>query len=152
MRADDGETAPACEIPGAITTVHQYELPLVREEVWSLISQVFDRAAVLTAFEQVGGADRALEMARDYALERMAFGRPIGSFQAIKHMLANMYVSAALARSTSSTSSSISVDRIPRIDPEIRSFRVSARVSIPAIPITPFCFLWWAKSVCTLCI
>jgi alkylation response protein AidB-like acyl-CoA dehydrogenase len=51
------------------------------------------------AFEQVGGADRALEMARDYALQRMAFGRPIGSFQAIKHMLADMYVSATLARS-----------------------------------------------------
>jgi acyl-CoA dehydrogenase len=66
---------------------------------WRLIGAVFDRAAVLTAFEQIGGADRALEMARDYALERMAFGRPIGSFQAIKHMLADMYVSAALARS-----------------------------------------------------
>jgi alkylation response protein AidB-like acyl-CoA dehydrogenase len=68
-------------------------------EGWSIIEQVFDRAAVLTAFEQIGGADRALEMARDYALERMAFGRPIGSFQAIKHMLADMYVSATLARS-----------------------------------------------------
>jgi alkylation response protein AidB-like acyl-CoA dehydrogenase len=68
-------------------------------EGWSLIRQVFDRAAILTAFEQVGGADRALEMARDYALDRMAFGRPIGSFQAIKHMLADMYVSATLARS-----------------------------------------------------
>lgn len=66
-----------------------------------LISRVFDHAAVLTAFEQIGGADRALEMARDYALDRMAFGRPIGSFQAIKHMLADMYVSAALARSNS---------------------------------------------------
>ncbi|HEX7758577.1 MAG TPA: acyl-CoA dehydrogenase family protein [Caulobacteraceae bacterium] len=68
-------------------------------EGWRIISQVFDHAAVLTAFEQIGGADRALEMARDYALERMAFGRPIGSFQAIKHMLADMYVSATLARS-----------------------------------------------------
>jgi alkylation response protein AidB-like acyl-CoA dehydrogenase len=68
-------------------------------EGWSIINAVFDRAAILTAFEQVGGADRALEMARDYALERMAFGRPIGSFQAIKHMLADMYVSATLARS-----------------------------------------------------
>jgi alkylation response protein AidB-like acyl-CoA dehydrogenase len=68
-------------------------------EGWSLINAVFDRAAVLTAFEQVGGADKALEMARDYALERMAFGRPIGSFQAVKHMLADMYVSATLARS-----------------------------------------------------
>ena len=68
-------------------------------EGWHIIRQVFDRAAILTAFEQVGGADRALEMARDYALDRMAFGRPIGSFQAIKHMLADMYVSATLARS-----------------------------------------------------
>jgi hypothetical protein len=67
----------------------------------ALITQVFDRAAVLTAFEQIGGADRALEMGRDYALDRMAFGRPIGSFQAIKHMLADMYVSATLARSNS---------------------------------------------------
>ncbi|MFN3523692.1 MAG: acyl-CoA dehydrogenase family protein [Phenylobacterium sp.] len=66
---------------------------------WRIASQVMDRAAILMAFEQIGGADRALEMARDYALERMAFGRPIGSFQAIKHMLADMYVSATLARS-----------------------------------------------------
>lgn len=66
---------------------------------WWIASQVMDRAAILMAFEQVGGADRALEMARDYALDRMAFGRPIGSFQAIKHMLADMYVSATLARS-----------------------------------------------------
>jgi alkylation response protein AidB-like acyl-CoA dehydrogenase len=68
-------------------------------EGWRILTEVFDRAAILTAFEQIGGADRALEMARDYALERMAFGRPIGSFQAIKHMLADMYVSATLARS-----------------------------------------------------
>jgi alkylation response protein AidB-like acyl-CoA dehydrogenase len=68
-------------------------------EGWSILSRVFDRAAVLLAFEQVGGADRALEMGRDYALDRIAFGRPIGSFQAIKHMLADMYVSATLARS-----------------------------------------------------
>jgi alkylation response protein AidB-like acyl-CoA dehydrogenase len=68
-------------------------------EGWSILSRVLDRAAVLLAFEQVGGADRALEMGRDYALDRIAFGRPIGSFQAIKHMLADMYVSATLARS-----------------------------------------------------
>ncbi|MCC8940908.1 acyl-CoA/acyl-ACP dehydrogenase [Bradyrhizobium sp. Arg68] len=68
-------------------------------EGWGVITQVLDRAAVLMAFEQVGGADRALEMGRDYALDRIAFGRPIGSFQAIKHMLADMYVSATLARS-----------------------------------------------------
>jgi alkylation response protein AidB-like acyl-CoA dehydrogenase len=68
-------------------------------EGWGIISQVLDRAAVLIAFEQVGGSDCALEMGRDYALDRIAFGRPIGSFQAVKHMLADMYVSATLARS-----------------------------------------------------
>jgi alkylation response protein AidB-like acyl-CoA dehydrogenase len=64
-----------------------------------VIDAVMDRAAVLVAFEQLGGADRALEMGRDYALERFAFGRPIGSLQAVKHLLADMYVSATLARS-----------------------------------------------------
>jgi alkylation response protein AidB-like acyl-CoA dehydrogenase len=68
-------------------------------EGWSVLTRVLDRAAVLMAFEQVGGADRALEMGRDYALERIAFGRQIGSFQAVKHILADMYVSATLARS-----------------------------------------------------
>jgi acyl-CoA dehydrogenase len=68
-------------------------------EGWSILSRVLDRAAVLIAFEQVGGSDRALEMGRDYALDRIAFGRQIGSFQAVKHILADMYVSATLARS-----------------------------------------------------
>jgi len=52
---------------------------------WGLCERVLDRAAILMAYEQLGGADRALDMARDYALDRMAFGRPIGSFQAVKH-------------------------------------------------------------------
>jgi alkylation response protein AidB-like acyl-CoA dehydrogenase len=64
-----------------------------------ILEQVMNRAAVLLAFEQVGGADRALEMAKDYALNRYAFGRPIGSYQAIKHKLADMYVKNELARS-----------------------------------------------------
>lgn len=70
-----------------------------RGEGWRLVEAVLDRAAVLFAFEQIGGADRALETARDYALQRWAFGRPIGSFQALKHMMADMYVAATLARS-----------------------------------------------------
>src|ERR1700710_2669932 len=61
-------------------------------EGWSIITRVLDRAAVLLAFEQVGGADRALEMGRDYALERIAFGRPIGSLPAGKHQLGDMVV------------------------------------------------------------
>ena len=66
---------------------------------WSMVQRVYDRAAVLFAWEQVGGADTALNMAKNYALERYAFGRPIASYQAIKHKLANMYVKNTLARS-----------------------------------------------------
>jgi alkylation response protein AidB-like acyl-CoA dehydrogenase len=62
------------------------------------LARIQDRAAILMAFEQLGGADRALEMARDYALERYAFGRPIGSYQAIKHKLADVFVRNEVAR------------------------------------------------------
>ena len=68
-------------------------------EGWTLTQKLFDQAAVLFAWEQVGGADRALNMARDYAMQRYAFGRPIASFQAIKHKLAEAYVKNTLARS-----------------------------------------------------
>ncbi|MEE4361640.1 MAG: acyl-CoA dehydrogenase family protein [Pseudomonadales bacterium] len=66
---------------------------------WTQLEKLFDRAAVLFAWEQVGGAEAALHMARDYAMGRYAFGRPIASFQAIKHKLADMYIAQTLARS-----------------------------------------------------
>jgi alkylation response protein AidB-like acyl-CoA dehydrogenase len=68
-------------------------------EGFALLEQVLDRAAILIAFEQCGGADKCLEMAKAYALERYAFGRVIASYQAIKHKLADMYVKNELARS-----------------------------------------------------
>ena len=68
-------------------------------EGWSITKRVLDHAAILTAFEQIGGADVCLAMAKDYAMTRYAFGRPIASFQAIKHKLADMYVNNELARS-----------------------------------------------------
>ena len=64
-----------------------------------ILDTVYDRAAILFAWEQVGGSDTALNMAKAYAMERFAFGRPIASFQAIKHKLANVYVKNTLARS-----------------------------------------------------
>ena len=54
---------------------------------------------VLSAAMLVGVSGVALEVARDYALERQQFGVPIGSFQAVKHLLADMYVRHGLARS-----------------------------------------------------
>ncbi len=66
---------------------------------WPAVQGLLDRAAIMIAFEQVGGANACLQMAREYAMERYAFGRPIGSFQAIKHKLADVYVAIELARS-----------------------------------------------------
>jgi alkylation response protein AidB-like acyl-CoA dehydrogenase len=68
-------------------------------EGWALAEAVLDRAAVLLAFEQIGGAQACLDMAVDFAKNRYAFSRQIGSFQAIKHKLADMYVSIEVARS-----------------------------------------------------
>jgi len=73
--------------------------PLPGSEGADAVRHLLDRAAVMLAFEQVGCAQAALEMARDYARERYAFGRPIGSFQAIKHKLADVYIAIELARS-----------------------------------------------------
>jgi acyl-CoA dehydrogenase len=64
-----------------------------------LIDAVLDQAAVVMAFEELGGAEACLQMALAYAKERYAFGRPIGSFQAIKHRLADLYAELELARS-----------------------------------------------------
>ena len=54
---------------------------------------------ILGYFEQVGGSQAALDMAKAYSLERFAFGRQIGSYQAIKHKLADMYIAVTLAKS-----------------------------------------------------
>jgi len=56
------------------------------------------RQAVVTAFEQTGGAEQAMTVARDYALERKAFGQPIAAFQSIKHRIAEIYGLVELAR------------------------------------------------------
>ena len=63
------------------------------------LDRVHDLAAVALAFEQVGGAERCMEMSVEYAKVRHQFGRPIGSFQAIKHKCADMLVQVESARS-----------------------------------------------------
>jgi alkylation response protein AidB-like acyl-CoA dehydrogenase len=73
--------------------------PLPAARGWAAVELLLERSAVPVAFEQIGGARACLDMARDFALERHAFGRPIGSFQAIKHKLVDIYVANELARS-----------------------------------------------------
>jgi alkylation response protein AidB-like acyl-CoA dehydrogenase len=66
---------------------------------WDLLERVLDLAVVALAAEQVGGAQRVLEMSVDYAKVRVQFGRLIGSFQAIKHKCADMLLQVESAKS-----------------------------------------------------
>ena len=66
---------------------------------WADFSKILDLAVVALAAEQVGGAQRCLDMAVEYAKVRVQFGRPIGSFQAIKHKCADMLLEVESAKS-----------------------------------------------------
>jgi alkylation response protein AidB-like acyl-CoA dehydrogenase len=72
---------------------------LVCENGAGALAHALDLAAVALAAEQLGGLQRCLDMSVDYAGSRYQFGRAIGSFQAIKHLCADMHVAMELARS-----------------------------------------------------
>ncbi len=95
-------------------------------EGWDLAQRVLDRAAVLMAFEQIGGAQAAMEMARNYSVERFAFGRAIGSFQAIKHRIADMYIKTELARSNAYYAAWALAEDAPDLATAAASARVAA--------------------------
>lgn len=65
------------------------------------LGTILDRAAIALAAEQTGGAERCLDLATGHAKQRIQFGQPIGSFQAIQHMCADMLVKVESARSAS---------------------------------------------------
>jgi alkylation response protein AidB-like acyl-CoA dehydrogenase len=67
-------------------------------KAWRAIERTLNHIAVALAAEMVGGAQRALDMAVQYAKDRVQFGRPIGSFQAIKHMCADMLLQVESAK------------------------------------------------------
>jgi alkylation response protein AidB-like acyl-CoA dehydrogenase len=70
------------------------------DEAERVITHAFQVASALLAVEQVGAGQHMLDIAVQYAKERLQFGRPIGSFQAVKHRLADMMVDLEHARST----------------------------------------------------
>ena len=57
---------------------------------WGIVKRALDRATILHCAQSVGGAQKVLEMTVEYAKQRIQFGRPIGSFQAVQHSCANM--------------------------------------------------------------
>ena len=65
----------------------------------SIARDVLDRAAVLMGYEQIGGAERALDETRTFTMGRFAFGRAVASFQALKHRMADVYANTQIALS-----------------------------------------------------
>jgi alkylation response protein AidB-like acyl-CoA dehydrogenase len=110
-RCVDGNTAAGLEsarldtldLTRELASVTLQNTPAVRvgagrdTEQW--LSQAQDLALAALAAEQLGGAARCLDMAVDYAKVREQFGRPIGSFQAIKHKCANLLLDVECGRS-----------------------------------------------------
>jgi alkylation response protein AidB-like acyl-CoA dehydrogenase len=90
-----------------------------------LLAKVTDLAVVALAAEQVGGAQSCLEMSVEYAKERVQFGRPIGSFQAVKHKCADMLVQVESARSAAyyaGWAASEDNDELPIVAPLAKSY------------------------------
>ncbi len=88
--------------PLAVLTFEQVPAVLIGTEgqACRLMSRVLDLACVALAAEQAGGARRCLEMSAGYARTRVQFGRPIGSFQAVKHKCADMLARVELAEAS----------------------------------------------------
>ncbi len=68
-------------------------------QAWPVLETVLDKAAIGLSAEMVGGAQRMLDLSVEYSKERVQFGRPIGSFQAIQHKCADMLIYTEGARS-----------------------------------------------------
>ncbi len=100
--------------------------PLAGARGTAAFSNLLDRAAVVMAFEQIGIAGAALDMATAYAKERYAFGRPVGSFQAIKHKLVDVYVALELARSNAYFAAWALANEAPELPVAAAAARVSA--------------------------
>src|SRR5262249_3938071 len=86
----------------------------------SALEQTLDQAAALLANEMLGGAQRLLDMTVEYAKTRVQFGRPIGSFQAIKHKCADMLMALELARSSAGDAAGCA-DESPKELPAVAS-------------------------------
>lgn len=80
------------------------------------LARILDRAAIALAAEEVGGAQRCLDLAVEYSKGRVQFGRPIGSFQAIKHKCADALVKVESGRSASYYAACVAAEDSPELE------------------------------------
>ncbi len=92
-------TQHPCEVSFARVSVPLDQMLGARDIAWPALQRALDKAAVALCAEMVGGAEKAMEMCIDYAKTRVQFGRQIGSFQAVKHKIADMKLGIENAKS-----------------------------------------------------
>ena len=93
------ETRKMCEVRFDNVAVPQTALLGELHQGWPALARVYDGAAVALAAEMCGGAQRVLDMTVEYAKLRVTFGKPIGSYQGVKHKCADMLVEIENAKS-----------------------------------------------------
>jgi alkylation response protein AidB-like acyl-CoA dehydrogenase len=93
------QTRKLCEVTLGDVTLAAEALVGAKDQAWAPLSRVLDRATVALCAEMCGGAQRVLDMTTDYAKIRVAFGKPIGSYQGVKHRAADMLVEVENAKS-----------------------------------------------------
>ena len=93
------ETRKLCEVRLDNVMLPASALLGNRHDGWGPLSRVVARATVALCAEMCGGAQQVLDMTVDYAKLRVAFGRPIGSYQGVKHQAADMLVALENAKS-----------------------------------------------------
>ncbi len=91
---------PAMDLTRSVAWLRLDRTPALPLGERGTATHILDRAAATTSAELLGACDRALELSVDYAGERVQFGKPIGSFQAVKHRLADMFVDVEGMRSS----------------------------------------------------
>jgi alkylation response protein AidB-like acyl-CoA dehydrogenase len=92
---------PAMDMTRELGWLRFDDTPAVRIGGGDAVEALLDRGAAFASAEMLGGASRAMDMAVEYAKDRVQFGRPIGSFQAVKHRCADMLVDVEGMRSAS---------------------------------------------------
>jgi len=93
------QTRKLCEVSFKDASVPAEAMMGVRGKAWPTLARVVERATVALCAEMCGGAQRVLDMTTDYAKIRVAFGKPIGTYQGVKHKAADMLVDVENAKS-----------------------------------------------------
>jgi alkylation response protein AidB-like acyl-CoA dehydrogenase len=93
------QTRKLCEVTCADVTIGAEALLGAAGAGWASLARVLDRATVALCAEMCGGAQKVLDMTVEYAKIRQAFGRPIGSYQGVKHRAADMLVDVENSKS-----------------------------------------------------